>query len=142
VRAPAAGEVLGVDFAAGMIDLARRNAEEAGIGGVCRFLVGDFLAHRFDRSYDYAIVIGFMDYVSDPERVVGKVAALTRSRAFFSFPKDGGFLAWQRKLRYRSRCELYLYTEKAVDDLFRGCAAGRYTVESADRDFFVTLHRA
>ena len=137
-----AARVLGIDFAPGMVELAGRNAREAGIGSVCQFVEGDFLAHPLQRDWDYSIVMGFMDYVADSEPVIRKVASVTRVRAFFSFPKDGGLLAWQRKLRYRNRCELYLYTRDKVEALLRRSGIGRYTIESADRDFFVTIHCA
>ena len=38
-----------------------------------------------------------------------KILSLTANTAFFSFPLNGGLLAWQRKLRYRRRCALYMY---------------------------------
>lgn len=137
-----ASRVLGIDFAPGMVELARRNAREAGTGSVCQFVEGDFLAHPLQRDWDYSIVMGFMDYVADSEPVIQKVASVTRVRAFFSFPKDGGLLAWQRKLRYRNRCDLYLYTRDKVEALLRRSGISRYTIESADRDFFVTIHCA
>lgn len=37
--------------------------------------------------------------------------------ADFSFPVKKGFLAWQRRLRYRSRCDLYMYDERGVEAL-------------------------
>ena len=138
-----ASRVLGIDFAPGMVEIARRNAREAGIGDVCQFVDGDFLAYPLEPVWDYSIVMGFMDYIAEPERVIEKVAFVTRARAFFSFPKDGGVLAWQRKLRYRSRCDLYMYTRDRVDALLKRSTAGRrYSIESADRDFFVTVHCA
>ena len=137
-----AARVLGIDFAPGMVELARRHAHEAGVAPVCQFVEGDFLAYPLERAWDYSIVMGFMDYVAEPERVIRKVASVTRARAFFSFPKDGGLLAWQRKVRYRNRCDLYMYTRDKVDALLQRCAGGRYSIESADRDFFVTVHYA
>jgi SAM-dependent methyltransferase len=134
-----AARVLGIDFAPGMVRLAEGHAREAGVGHVCRFVEADFLAYPLERAYDYSVAMGFMDYVADPERVVSKALSVTRSRAFFSFPKDGGVLAWQRKLRYRNRCELYMYSRDRIEKLLGRLAPGRYTIESADRDFFVTV---
>lgn len=137
-----ASRVLGIDFAPAMVELAQRNALELGVTGACRFVQADALAYPLERAWDYAIVMGFMDYVADSEPVIRKVASVTRVRAFFSFPKDGGLLAWQRKLRYRNRCDLYLYTRDKVEALLRRSGISRYTIESADRDFFVTVHCA
>ena len=134
-----AASVLGIDFAPNMIQIAREQARQAGMEGVCEFLVGDFLTHQLDSTFDYSVVMGFMDYIANPERLVEKVAGLTRSRAFFSFPQAGGFLAWQRKLRYRNRCELYLYTRENLDALLRRSTSHPFTVQDIGRDFFVTI---
>jgi len=130
--------VLGLDFAPVMIDLAGDNARAAGVEGICEFVCDDFIGRSFDRKFDYSVLMGFMDYIADPGAVVRKALSVTASRAFFSFPADGGFLAWQRKLRYRSRCDLYLYTEKGLHDLFREAGASGVKIERIERDFFVT----
>lgn len=134
-----AGSVLGVDFAPAMIDLARRNAAAAGVEARCRWEHGDFLAHPITGTFDYAIVMGFMDYIAEPEPVIRRVLKLTKCRAFFSFPAAGGLLAWQRKLRYRSRCDLFLYDRQQIERPFNELAPGKFAVERIDRDFFVTV---
>lgn len=133
-----AAQVLGLDFAPGMLDIARESAQAHGVAQRCSFMLGDFLTYPIPQRFDYAIVMGFMDYVRDPRPVIARVLQITQSRAFFSFPKDGGLLAWQRKLRYRNRCDLFLYYEDQVRNLFAATAAP-FTIESIGRDFFVTL---
>lgn len=133
--------VFGVDFAEGMLDIARRRAAEAGVGDQCRFEYGDFLTYEFDRTYDYSIVMGFMDYMEDPATVIKKVVDLTDRRAFFSFPVDGGMLAWQRKLRYKRRCPLYLYTPERVRDLFDEATDAQVDIATIERDLFVTVEK-
>jgi 2-polyprenyl-3-methyl-5-hydroxy-6-metoxy-1,4-benzoquinol methylase len=133
-----AGHVLGIDFAEGMIDLARENAEVAGVADRCEFICGDFMAYRPGREFDYSILMGFMDYVADPLEVIERAVAVTSSKAFFSFPADGGFLSWQRKLRYRRRCDLYLYKPGYLKGLFAGIPGVRADVEKIARDYFVT----
>jgi 2-polyprenyl-3-methyl-5-hydroxy-6-metoxy-1,4-benzoquinol methylase len=133
-----AGRVLGLDFAPDMIDLARGNAKSAGVGDICDFVCEDFMAFEAHVRFDYAILMGFMDYIRDPSPLIEKVVSLTSARAFFSFPAAGGLLAWQRKFRYRRRCDLYLYTEDDLRRLFAG-GPGRIEVERIARDFFVTL---
>jgi hypothetical protein len=77
-----------------------------------------------------------MDYIRDARAVVERALAVVRRRAFFSFPKAGGPLAWQRQLRYRNRCDLYLYREEQIRALFS--TAEVFTIEPIGRDFFVT----
>ena len=133
-----AARVVGIDFARGMIELAKRNAERAGVGPKCEFVNADFMIYPFEETFDYSIVMGFMDYVRDARKVAERVLSLTRSQAFFSFPADGGLLARQRKLRYRGRCDLFLYSRERVERLLGelGCMQGR--VERISRDFFVS----
>ena len=110
LAAQGASRVLGVDFAPGMVEIARKRAESAGVTDRCTFTLGDFLDVSGDDKFDYAIVMGFMDYIEDAGALMRKVLGVCRGKAFFSFPADGGPLAWQRRLRYRSRCALYMYT--------------------------------
>jgi ubiquinone/menaquinone biosynthesis C-methylase UbiE len=139
LAARGASRVLGVDFASGMIDIARQRAERAGVGDRCTFTLGDFLAATADEKFDYAIVMGFMDYIEDPRTLIEKVLRVCRGKAFFSFPVDGGPLAWQRRLRYRSRCPLYLYSRARIEGLLAGLPIRSSSIEPIDRDYFVTL---
>ena len=133
-----AAKVLGLDFAPGMLNLARDSAEKHGVAQRCSFVLGDFLTYPIPERFDYAVVMGFMDYVRDPRPVIDRVLDIVRTRAFFSFPKDGGPLAWQRKLRYRNRCDLFLYYEDRIRELMTATGAP-FSIESIGRDFFVTL---
>lgn len=137
-----ARSVLGVDFAGGMLGIARARAEEAGVGEICRFESADFFTHTFPNRFDYVIVMGFMDYVEDAEAAIRRVLDLTRGKAFFSFPVAGGLLGWQRKLRYRERCALYLYTRNQIEQLFESVGEAEVVIDKIDRDFFVTATKA
>lgn len=132
-----AGSVTGLDFAEGMLELAQANASRAGVEERCRFERGDFLMWSAPGKFDYVIAMGFMDYMPDPAVVIAKVLSLTARRAFFSFPLDGGLLAWQRKLRYRWRCPLYMYSKDQVVRLFTDSRC-RIELRRIARDLFVT----
>jgi 2-polyprenyl-3-methyl-5-hydroxy-6-metoxy-1,4-benzoquinol methylase len=135
-----AAEVFGIDFADEMIGLASENAQRAGVGKRCHFARRDFLVDPIDNKYDYTIAMGFMDYMADPRKTIEKVLSVTKSKAFFSFPADGGILAWQRKLRYKSRCPLYMYSLPQLHQLFSSVDSDRVRVEPIARDYFVTVH--
>ncbi|MBI4847193.1 MAG: methyltransferase domain-containing protein [Nitrospirae bacterium] len=131
--------VRGMDFAEGMIKIAKANAEDAGVGEACDFIMGDFTKDGIDGDFDYSIVMGVMDYIEEPKKAIEKVMSITKSKAFFSFPVDGGILAWQRKIRYRQRCELYMYTQEKLHELFSSSAGcGKFEIVKISRDFFVT----
>jgi len=136
-----AGRVIGIDFAEGMLQLASEHAAKVGVGDHCQFQVADFYKYEPQELFDYVIVMGFMDYMPDPEKVVGKVLSLTKGKAFFSFPVAGGFLGWQRQLRYRKRCDLFLYTQDQLQQIFSRFPEATAAIEPAARDYFVTLAR-
>jgi 2-polyprenyl-3-methyl-5-hydroxy-6-metoxy-1,4-benzoquinol methylase len=133
-----AAKVLGLDFAPGMLKIARERAASYGVADRCTFALDDFLIVPITEKFDYAIVMGFMDYIRDPRVVIDRVLEITRGRAFFSFPKAGGLLAWQRKMRYRNRCDLFLYREDEIQSLLSPTGAS-FLIESNGRDFFVTV---
>jgi ubiquinone/menaquinone biosynthesis C-methylase UbiE len=136
-----AGRVVGIDFAEGMLTLATEHAKKVGVGERCNFMVADFYKYVPEELFDYVVVMGFMDYMPEPESVVEKVLSLTKSKAFLSFPVAGGLLAWQRKLRYQKRCDLYLYSLDQLQKMFRKFPEVTATIEPIKRDFFVTLAR-
>jgi SAM-dependent methyltransferase len=135
-----ARHVYALDFAPGMVDLARRNARSAGVADRFQFVEGDFMTHEFPETYDYAILMGFMDYMEEAEKVVRKALSIARKKIFISFPAAGGFLAWQRQLRYKRKCELYPYRPDQIRATIEQAGAVRYEVEKIQRDYFVTIH--
>jgi 2-polyprenyl-3-methyl-5-hydroxy-6-metoxy-1,4-benzoquinol methylase len=134
-----AARVFGIDFADEMIAIAKQNARAAGVEGSCDFARQDFFADSISDKYDYTIAMGFMDYMSDPRKTIEKVLAATRGKAFFSFPADGGVLAWQRKLRYKSRCPLFMYGLPQLQQLFSDVNSKKVNIERIARDYFVTV---
>jgi len=136
-----ASRVVGIDFADGMLKLATERAKKVGVGDRCQFMVADFYTYQPKDPFDYVIVMGFMDYMPDAEKVVAKVLSLTRHKAFFSFPVAGGVLGWQRQLRYKKRCDLFLYTEAQLKQLCARFPEAKATIEPISRDFFVTLKK-
>jgi 2-polyprenyl-3-methyl-5-hydroxy-6-metoxy-1,4-benzoquinol methylase len=136
-----APRVVGIDFADGMLQLATEHARQVGVSDRCKFMVADFFTYQPQEIFDFVIAMGFMDYMPDAEKVVAKVLSLTRNKAFFSFPVAGGVLGWQRQLRYKKRCDLFLYTENQLKQLFAKFPDVRATIEPISRDFFVTLEK-
>jgi 2-polyprenyl-3-methyl-5-hydroxy-6-metoxy-1,4-benzoquinol methylase len=133
-----AARVVGIDFAEQMLSVARRHAEEKGVGDRCQWILGDFLTHSFHEQFDYAIICGVMDYIADASTMVDRVLSVVTGKAFFSFPVSDGLLAWQRKRRYKKRCDLYLYSRPQLERLFADKPAD-VTIEQIARDYFVTV---
>lgn len=131
--------VLGIDFASSMIEIAKERAKFYNVEEQCQFLVADFFAFEPSEKFDYSIAMGFMDYMQNPKEVIEKVAKVTKRKAFFSFPSDKGFLAWQRKIRYKWKCPLYLYSEEKIRELFKDFPPEKVQIKKIQRDYFVTL---
>ena len=132
-----AARVLGVDFADGMLEIARRSATEAAVGDICEFVRADFATFSSSEKFDYSIVMGFMDYMEDPQTVIDKVLSLTRRKAIFSFPVRHGILAWQRRQRYRLKCDLYMYANDDLKNLFKNAPCNKFVIKEIARDYFV-----
>ena len=131
--------VFAIDFSQSMIDIAVKNAEQAGVQEKCTFIVDDFLKFETDDTFDYAIVMGFMDYVAKPGNVIEKVISLTGEKALFSFPDDGGILAWQRKIRYKKKCDLYMYKYEMIQKILESAHCKHFDIQKISRDFFVSV---
>ncbi len=134
-----AKEVLGIDFSEEMLQVAKNRAVNEGVGSICKFEKIDFITDNFDRKFDYVVLMGLMDYMGQPKEIVKKALSITNIRAFFSFPLAGGLLGWQRKLRYKSRCDLFLYTEEQVRELFANLDYANLRIERIDRDLMVIV---
>jgi 2-polyprenyl-3-methyl-5-hydroxy-6-metoxy-1,4-benzoquinol methylase len=139
LAARGAASCLGLDFAPGMIRLAKENALLRGVADRCAFICDDFMKFSFERQFDYVVVMGFMDYVSEPAGIIDKALSLTRGKAFFSFPVADGILAWQRKQRYQHRCDLFLYRLGQVKQLFENKPCRNTEIDKISRDYFVTV---
>jgi SAM-dependent methyltransferase len=134
-----AKKVVGLDFAPRMIEIATRRAEREGVCDKCEFIAADVLEFKTSEKFDYSVLMGFMDYVADPARLIDKVIGLTEDRILLSFPRDGGVLATQRRLRYQRKCPLCMYEERDLAELFKRLGPLDYKMERISRDFFVTL---
>ncbi|MDA0711495.1 MAG: class I SAM-dependent methyltransferase [bacterium] len=133
--------VVGVDMAEGMLRLAQKAVEEAGLADRVTLVSADYLTAAFDRPFDVACLMGFFDYIENPVAVLEKLGREVTREIYASFPIAGGWLAWQRKVRYRARkCPLWLYRrEDVVAIMDRAGFAGRYEIENFERDWYVTI---
>ena len=134
-----ASSIVGIDFSKTMIDIAKDNANYFGVVEQCKFILVDFTACNFEDTFDYAVVMGVMDYIENPRLLIEKVLSIAKSKVFFSFPTDGGILAWQRKVRYKKKCSLYLYRLSELQRLFEDLAYYSIEFEKISRDYFATI---
>jgi 2-polyprenyl-3-methyl-5-hydroxy-6-metoxy-1,4-benzoquinol methylase len=118
-----ADRVVGIDFAEGMISLARQDCSRLGLEAACEFICGPFpppdSSTKGLDSFDYAIVMGVMDYVADPLAFLTALRPLVRKFAVIAFNAHHWFRAPLRYYRYKllGRCEVYTYDEEQVRGL-------------------------
>jgi ubiquinone/menaquinone biosynthesis C-methylase UbiE len=136
-----ASHILGLDFSESMLELAREKATAEGVGGACRFEVGDLLTYPIpEKSFDYAIAIGFFDYMKDPEAALAALARATRRRVFVSLPKRWHVLTPQRWVRYTFfRCFVRFYSRGDVERLVASVKPRRTTILDIGREYNLRL---
>ena len=137
--------VLGLDMAQSMIDLALQRAAADGVADKCEFLLGTFPQDTPREAFDYAIVMGVMDYISDPQAFLSTLAQRVRLRAVLSFPSKHWFRTPLRKVRYwLKRCPLYFYESSQIEELLKTAGFSNIKVEKipgAGMDFVATGER-
>lgn len=133
-------QVTGIDFAPAMIEIAKQKVADANVSDKCDFIVGDFIEYEFSQAYDYSIAIGFFDYIENPDEFISKITSITNHKILMSFPRAEGLLAWQRRIRYRKKCDLYMYTYSELDKLLSKIDCENYKIEKMHRDYFVTVN--
>jgi predicted TPR repeat methyltransferase len=109
-----ASEVLGVDLATNMVEMARAGAISEGFADRARFEQADFVTWTPDRQYDIVAALGVFDYVASAESFYAKMLATARQSVVASFPSLR-FRGLVRKVRYEMRdCPLFLYEQQQL----------------------------
>jgi SAM-dependent methyltransferase len=131
--------VTGLDIAEGMLELAKQKTKPFFEKGQVRYIHSGYIEHSFTEQFDAAILVGFFDYIKNPADVIAKLGKDITKEVLMSFPKSGGILAWQRKIRYRMRnCPLYYYSKSDLVRLFDAAGWGdKIEILDIERDFFV-----
>jgi 2-polyprenyl-3-methyl-5-hydroxy-6-metoxy-1,4-benzoquinol methylase len=136
-----AARVVGVDFAAAMIELAAQHSIRYGVDERCEFRVGAFPDAVPDESFDASSAMGFFDYVEDPAPVVARMREMTRSTMIMSFPKSREWRVPIRRLRFLfSGCPLFLYSEGKVRKILSDVGVSEFEWIELDRDYVVAAH--
>jgi SAM-dependent methyltransferase len=135
-----AARVLGIDMAPQMIAVAQQRSVNQGVNTRCSFECVSLTELSISEPFDYVVAMGVLDYVADADAFIDKALTATRRTACFSLPRREGLLAWQRRLRYRQRCPLYMYARDDCARLFENAGAS-FEIERLARDWFVTVRR-
>lgn len=132
-------DITGIDFSENMIKIAQRHANDQNLSDRINFKVVDFFDFEPERKFDYSIMMGFVEYFENPEIIIAKAVSITSRKVFMSLPVAGGILGLQRKIRYKRKCFLKMYTEQEVKDLMFNLDISSYTIEKLSRDFYISI---
>ena len=125
-----ARRVVGVDFSAPMLDLAREYTRAKGVGDRCEFIQADFLEYPFQEKFDAVVALGVFDYVADPVRVLKRMSELSNDKVVASFPGVSAVRAPLRKMRYALRgCPVYFYTGRKLKQICHDARLPRFHID-------------
>ena len=129
--------VTGVDLAQKMLNIAQSNSQKACFENNT-YIVGSYFDVKIDKKHDAAILMGLFDYISNPEELFSKLKKDTGKYILASFPKPGGILGWQRKIRYNMRnCQLFYYSKESLEELMSASDISNYEIQDNHREYFL-----
>ena len=138
-----AEKVIGIDFAQGMIEIADRLANDAGVADKCEFIIGTFPddIDPADAPFDGCTGNGFFDYVEHPVPIITAMRELTKGKMIMSFPKAVEWRIPLRRFRFWMKgTPLFLYTEAQVRDILAKPGVTDFEFIHLDRDYLVVAN--
>jgi SAM-dependent methyltransferase len=125
-----AAHVTGLDFAASMIEVARRNLQAVGALDKCDLIVGDFLSTQFNRTFDSVVAMGYFDYILGQAALdehFGRMWKLAERRVIASFPFRWSFKTFPRWVWLSMRnCPVQFFTGAEVEAMMKRLSIARF----------------
>lgn len=137
-----ASRTVGIDAAAGAVDMAAKTASEIGVGDRVEFLRTNFLDFASAQKFDIVLAVGYFDYIFDPVTHLKKMIDLSDGVIYASFPKRWSPLSAVRKIRLSlNRCPVRFYTKKGIKSILRECSADHYELKTIFRDNILIVRK-
>jgi len=132
--------VIGVDYAQGMVDLAisKRPPE---LASRVSYVQADFLTWEpLEPKFDCVVALGVFDYLDMSDIFLKKMVSCARQKVLFSAPRKGGLRAFQRSLRYRLKnCPLFFYSRSQLEGLMMVHATSFKIIDVGSSSFLCVL---
>jgi hypothetical protein len=126
-----------------MLELTRMRIEKLGAQQKIQLVEGYFPDTLPQGPFDFAIIMGVLDYVPDPVAFFRGLRSVLTGRAAVSFPSKHWFRTPVRKIRYKLRsCPVYFYDERQIRSIGREAGFGTVEIEKiegAGMDYHVCL---
>ena len=134
-----ARRVVGIDFSAPMLELAREYARAARVVEQCEFIEADFLDYPFQETFDVVVALGVFDHLADPVRALKRITELASRKVVASFPGVSPIRAPLRKLRYAlSDCPVYFYTGTRLRHICHEAGLAKFRIDKlASSDYML-----
>ena len=124
-----ARQVIGIDFAPNMVELARTYAAKTAGGDRCEFIAGDFFLQSFEQTFDVVVALGVFDYIREPEKLLRRMMELATAKVLGSFPGYSPLRSPLRKLRYSMRnCPVFFYSKARIAEVCRQAGLSDYKI--------------
>jgi SAM-dependent methyltransferase len=128
--AKGASHVIGLDFAASMIEVARKNLDACGALPKCELVVGDFLSAELNRTFDTILAMGYFDYILGPaalDQHFGRMWKSANKRVVASFPYRWSFKTFPRWMWLSMRnCPVQFFSTADVEAMMKRLGISRY----------------
>ncbi len=135
-------DIVGLDFAVGMVEMAKKAAIRAGVAEKCKFAQCDFLSWNSETSFDICLAIGFFDYIQRPQLFLSRMNELGADQYVFSFPKRWTFRTLPRWIRLNANgCPVYFYNASQIRKLLSDAGWVDFKINSFSRDYLVHIGR-
>ena len=135
--------VTALDIAPSMLEITKQRVQAMDVEVKVEYVLEDYAEYEFSNTFDAACVMGFFDYVEDPVSILKKLLREVNKEIYISIPGDKGFLAWQRKVRYKQRnCPLYLYSKEFLVSCLKEAGCFEISeISDTGRGYFVTIRK-
>ena len=135
--------IVGLDFSAPMLEIARREAEKAGVAGKCEFREGDFLKADLTGPFDAILAIGLFDYIREPAGFLLKIRSLLKQKFIATWPALWTWRVVPRWIRLNLQgCPVYFFTPGGVRELYRRAGLEIVRFERIGKIYFVVARPA
>lgn len=136
-------DVTALDIAPNMLEITKERVDSMTLSSSFDSILADYSQHEFLDQFDAISVMGFFDYVNDPVGVLKKLLKDAKQEIYISIPGSKGFLAFQRRIRYKLRnCPLYLYSLEGISQHLKdaGCYENTEIIDT-ERGYYLVIRK-